>query len=95
MPDQFYVTQLSNASQELYPENTIVAFMVELAQLIHLSPNTNWEVGLCEFACPGAIGKGIGLNYCDLISPQFVGSSLVRCLRTYIYPSPERQRGRF
>ena len=27
--------------------------------------------------------------------PQFVGSSLVRCLRTYVYPSPERQQGRF
>ena len=50
---------------------------------------------MCEFTCPGAIGKGIGLFYCDLISPQFVGSSLVRCLRTYVYPSPERQRGRF
>jgi len=47
---------------------------------------------LCEFTCPGAIGKGIGLIYCDVISPQFVGSSLVRCLRTYVYPSPERQR---
>jgi hypothetical protein len=29
----------------------------------------------------------IGLICCDLISPQFVGTSLVRCLRTYIYPS--------
>ena len=44
--------------------------------------------------CPGAIGKGIGLIYCDLISPQFVGNSLGRCLRSYVYPSPERQRGR-
>ena len=32
--------------------------------------------------------------YCDLISPQFVGSSLVRCLQTYVYPLAERQRGR-
>jgi hypothetical protein len=24
-----------------------------------------------------------------------VGSPQVRCLRTYVYPSPERQRGRF
>ena len=27
-----------------------------------------------------------------MISPQFVVSSLVRCLRTYVYPLPERQR---
>ena len=34
---------------------------------------------------------GIGLIYCELITPVFVGSSLVRCLRTYEYPSLERQ----
>ena len=94
-PDQFYVTLLSNASQDLYPDNTIGAFTVELARPMHQGPNTNWEVGLCEFTCPGAIGNGVGLIYTDLISPQFVGSSLVRCLRTYVYPSPERHRGRF
>ena len=44
---------------------------------------------------PGAIGKGIGLIYCGLISPQFVGNSLVRFLRMYFYPSRERKRGRF
>ena len=37
------------------------------------------------------VGESIGFNYCDLISPQFVGSSLVRCLRKYIYPSLECQ----
>ena len=95
MSDQSYVTLFSNASQDLYPENTIGAFTFELAQPIHLGPNTNWEVGLCEFTCPDAIGKGTGLISCDLISPQCVGSSLGRCLRTYVYPSPERQRGRF
>jgi len=25
--------------------------------------------------------------YCDVISPQYVGKSLVRCLRTFIYPT--------
>ena len=49
-------------------------------------------VGLCEFTCPGAIGKGIGFIYCDLISPQFVCSSVVRCLQTYVYPSSDRKR---
>jgi hypothetical protein len=90
MSDQFYVTLLSNASQKLYPENTIGAFTVELARTINLAPDGNWEVGLCEFTCPpdtNTFGDNIGLIYCDLISPQFVGSSLVRCMRTYIYPS--------
>ena len=95
MSENFYVTVFSNASQDLYPDNTIGAFTVELVRPIHLGRNTNWEVRLCEFTCPDAIAKGIGLIYCDLISPQFVGSSLVRCLRTYVYPSPERQWGRF
>ena len=63
MSDQFYVTLFSNASQDLYPDNTIGAFAVELARPVHLDPNTNWGVGLCEFTCPGAIGKGIGLIY--------------------------------
>ena len=43
----------------------------------------------------GRIGKCKRLIHCDLMSSKFVGSSLVRCLRTYVYPSPERQRGRF
>jgi len=95
MSHQFYVALFINASQDMYPDYTIGAFTVEMAQPIQLGPNTNWEVWFSEFTCAGAIGKGIGLIYCDLILPQFVGRSLVRCLRTYIYPSPERQRGRF
>ena len=59
---------------------------------MHLGPNNNWEVRLCEFTSPGAIGKGIGLIYYDLISPQFVGNSRVRCLSTYVYPSVDRHR---
>ena len=98
-PSQFYVTLLSYASQEVYPEKTIGAFTVELARPIDLDPDGNWEVGLCEFTCPpgklgtvsdlNIVGDNNGLIYCDMISPQFVGSTLVRCLRTYIYPSLE------
>ena len=94
-PSHFYVTLFSNASQDLYPDNTIGAFTVELARPIRLGQNGNWEVGLCEFSCPPgqvrAIGESIGLIYCELIYPQFVGSSLVRCLRTYVYPSLDCQ----
>ena len=91
MSDQFYVTIFSNASRNLYPDNTIGAFTVELAGPIHMDPHANWEVGLCEFRCPGAIDKSMGLMNCDLISPHFEASSLVRCLPTYVYLSPERQ----
>ena len=45
-PKYFYMTLFSNALQNLYPTNTIVAFTVELPQPIELVPNDNWEVGL-------------------------------------------------
>ena len=57
----------------------------------------SWEVGVCEFRChPINAGTFAGLAvvsaqvaflYCDLISPQFVGSQYVRCLRTFVHPT--------
>ena len=32
-------------------------------------------------------GDTTGLIYCDLISPQYVGRALVRCMRTFVYSS--------
>jgi hypothetical protein len=95
---QFYVTLLSNSSQKLYPSNTLSAFTCHLAQEIDLGSNDSWEVGLAEFTySPAALGNFkpaitfVGdtnhLIYCDLIPPQFVGSNLVRCLRSYIFAS--------
>ena len=56
-----------------------------------------WEVGLCEFTChPRNVGRIAGLDvvcakiaflYCDLISPQFVGSQYVRCFSTFVLPT--------
>jgi hypothetical protein len=93
-----YVTLFSNASQELYPGNTFSSFRVELAKPIILNSDYDWEVGLCEFSCvPPAtgvikpniliVGDTVALIYCNIISPQFVGGDLVRCLRTYTHPS--------
>jgi hypothetical protein len=93
-----YVTLFSNASQELYPTNSLAVFTVELAQPIVLNSNCDWEVGLCEFSCvppaTGSIKPNIllvvdvtALIYCSIISPQFVGKDLVRCLRTVMHPS--------
>jgi hypothetical protein len=96
---QFLVTLFSNASQKLFLDNTIAAFTVQLAQPIELGSNDRWEVGLCELTCPpthvGSFGNVVTVGdtnvlvYCNLISPQFVGSELVRCLRTFISPSTD------
>jgi hypothetical protein len=68
-----------------------------LAQPIILNPDYDWEVGLADFSCvPRAkgslkpqvqVGSLTVLIYCDIISPQFVGSDLFRCLRTVIHPT--------
>jgi hypothetical protein len=54
--------------------------------------------GLSEFTCPPPRKPGtyqafdfvndtVTFMYCDLISPQFVSSSYVRCLRTFVEPA--------
>ena len=96
-PKNFYVTLFSNASTNLYPANTIGAFTVELPRPIELGPNDKWEVGLCEISYPpnqvgtlksvNVVGDTTVLVYTDFISAQYVGKKLVRCLRTFIYPT--------
>ena len=100
-PNQFYMTLLSNTSNNLYPDNTNAAFTAELARPVKLGSYDKWEVGLCEFSyCPNSVstfknttvvGDATGLMYCVLISPQYVGRSLVRCMRTFIYTSRSGQ----
>jgi len=77
----FYVTLYSNASQELYPDNTQTAFTCQIAQPTDLGSSSDWEVGLCEvnYKPPKRqIINGVvivficsvnGLIYCDLIAP--------------------------
>jgi hypothetical protein len=93
----FYGTLFSTASQRICPDNTHYDFIVELAQTIDLGNNDTWEVGLSEYACPppkpgthqafDVVGHSRALIYCNLITPQFVGGQLVRCLRTITIPS--------
>ena len=95
--DNFYVTLFSNASQKVYPGNTIAAFTVQLAKTIELGPSENWEVGLCELSHPPptvgnlraivVAGDTNALVYCDIIAPQFVGTAMARYLRTFITPT--------
>jgi hypothetical protein len=47
----FYVTLLTNASQKLYPSNTLSLFKVHLAQHVDLDSPGRWEVGVCEVSC--------------------------------------------
>ena len=91
-PKHFYMTLLSTASQHINPDNTQYDFIFELAQTINLGNNDRWEVGLSEYAFPpqqlgnhqafAVIGQSRALIYCNLITPQFVGVQLIRCLRT-------------
>jgi hypothetical protein len=93
----FYITQLSNASQKLYPSNTLSSFTVHLARAVDLDSDSRWEVGVCEVSCrPTNVGTYTAVTvirannvliYCDLISPQFFGSQYVRVLRTFIMPT--------
>jgi hypothetical protein len=92
------VNLFSNARQELYPANTLSAFGVELEKPVVLNSDYAWEVDLCELICvPPAtgfikpnillVGDVTALIYCNIISPQFMGGDLVRCLRTVMHPS--------
>ena len=91
------MTLFSNGSQKLYPGNKLAAFTARLAEPIDLGWMDKWEVGVCEFKCyPINIGTFAGLAvvsaqiaflYCDLISPQFVGSQCVQCLRSFLQPT--------
>jgi len=77
--DQFYVTLFSNGAQSVYPNNTLAAFTIPLAQQVNLGSNEDWEVGITEFTYPSSdagtytysfkvIGDVNMMIYCDLIS---------------------------
>ena len=90
--DHFYVTLFSNASQDIYPDNKIAAFTTQLAKPIRLNPSEIWEVGLSELSYsvtswqPKVLDMRYFMNalmYCDLIAPQLIGTTKVRCLRSF------------
>jgi hypothetical protein len=73
-----------NASQTVFADNTTASFTIRLTQTLDLGPTGKWEVGLCEVTRPTQYGQFTHVGdinvYCNLISPQFLGSQLVRCL---------------
>ena len=101
--DDFCVTLFSNASTAIYTLNSQTRFTNSLALPVDLGSTSEWEVGLCEmsYAPPkrmvvqGALYDLVGdvnfLVHCDLVTPQLIGSDLLRVLRTSIAPSPTGQ----
>jgi len=89
------VTLFSNASRDIYEQNTHAHYTVNLAQHIDLGFISNWEVGVSEISCSSSPeGVNPALFYCNLISPQFVGDSTVRFIRTFrLYHSAPCQHG--
>jgi CRISPR/Cas system-associated endoribonuclease Cas2 len=93
-PRHFYVTLLSNASQTLYPANTLSSFKTHLARPADLVSDGIWEVGVCEvtfrpynvgrFSKIQVVSAENALIYYDLIAPQLVGNYYVRVLRSFI-----------
>ena len=49
--NSFYETVFSNASMEIYDNNTHADFIVKLSRPFDLGTSPNWEVGLCEVSC--------------------------------------------
>jgi hypothetical protein len=92
--NSFYVTLFSNSSQEMYENNTHADFTVKLSRPVDLGTSPNWEVGVCEVSCSSPLPESLNtvdvspcavyaMIYCNLISPQCVGHSTVRCMRTF------------
>ena len=84
--DHFYITLFSNASQDIYPDNKIAAFTIQLAQPIRLDASEIWEVGLCELSYSATQQQSVNSNalvYCDVTAQQFIGASMTRYLRTF------------
>jgi len=88
---QFYVTLFRNAWRDIYEQDTHADFTVKLAQPVDLVSTSNWEEWLCEISCssppPPMEEETTARIYCNLISPQFLGDSTVRSMRSFDFPS--------
>jgi len=93
LSNQIYLTLFSNSSSKIYKDNTLSASKIKL----ELNYADKWEVGICEVTCPPPlVGTGVPLItvgnthvlvHGNVIAPQFAGYDMVRCLRTFIFPS--------
>jgi len=85
--NHFYVTLFSNASLDLYPDNTCTVFTSHLAHPIDVGTSSSeWEEGLCEVSYVGPsneivkpntlVNKRMVFVYCDLVAPQLVADKI-------------------
>ena len=95
--NHFYVTLFSNSSSDFYKYNTLSAFTIKLAQPKVLNYAEKWEVAIFKEKFPPLLeGTGVPmitvgnthfLVYWNVVAPQYIGGDMVRCLRTFIFPS--------
>ena len=92
--NSFYVTLFSNASRQIYENNTHADFTVKLSRPIDMGTSPNWEGGVWEVSCSTLPPESLntvdvtpcayhGMIYCNLILPQIVGDNTVRCMRKF------------
>ena len=64
-------------------------FTIRIRMPIDLGTTSKWEVGVSEISCSSSPeGASPVLLYCNLINPQFLGDSTVRCIWTFrLYPN--------
>lgn len=81
--DSFYVYLLSNASLDLYPNNTLSRFKVALDSPILLNRHHGWKVALSSVSCHNniALENRNETTYffvdCNIINPQLNGRSSI------------------
>ena len=93
--DSFFVTVLSNASQEIYSNNTTTQFSNILAEPINLPPNQNWKVCLHSITITNASNMNpenlTRMREVRAKLNKYIGTVGYHCL-LYTSPSP-RDRG--
>ena len=84
-----YNTLLSDSSENVYPDDTIATFQVQLAKSMDLE-SENWEVGVCGSTYPVSppqrkVSWSISdtFIYCDLIESRLLGRCLTRSSESY------------
>jgi len=81
--NNFYVTLMIHYLRDIYDQNTHADFTVKTILPIDLGSTFNFEVDVCEITCSSSPERASpSLLYSNLISPQFLGYTTVRCIRT-------------
>jgi len=97
--DDFHITLFSDTSKDMYKLNSRTSFTNRIALPVDLRSTSEWIVGLAEISYKSperAYVNGVDVTpigtdnifvYCDLVTPQLVGSEIKSVLRTIVTPS--------